>query len=74
MTAPVSQVLSEADGPLEIWLSPVCDDHADHGEGRTWAAPAPDCECECDEGGHKWVRYVRSDIATSGAIDRILPL
>ena len=67
MTAPVSQVLSEAEGPREIWLSPVCDDWAHHGEGRTWAAPAPEYECECDEGGHPWVKYVRADLATAPA-------
>lgn len=48
--------------PGSIWLSPICDDAADHGEGRTWATPAPDETCEdCSE---PWVEYVRSDLAS----------
>jgi len=47
--------------PAAIWLSPICDDEAHHGEGRTWAAPAPAETCEdCSE---PWVRYVREDLA-----------
>jgi hypothetical protein len=48
--------------PASIWLSPMCDETADHGEGRTWAAPAPAETCEdCSE---PWVEYVRSDLAS----------
>ncbi|WP_156360215.1 hypothetical protein [Sphingomonas sp. Leaf226] len=48
--------------PELIWLSPICDDTAHHGEGRTWAAPAPAETCEdCSE---PWVEYVRSDLAS----------
>jgi hypothetical protein len=48
--------------PASIWLSPICDDTAHHGEGRTWAAPAPAETCEdCSK---PWVEYVRSDLAS----------
>jgi hypothetical protein len=48
--------------PASIWLSPMCDETAHHGEGRTWAVPAPDETCEdCSE---PWVEYVRSDLAS----------
>ena len=50
--------------PESIWLSPICDDTADHGDGRTWASPAPEEVCEDPECGEPWVRYVREDLAT----------
>ncbi|GEM70984.1 hypothetical protein SAQ01S_07500 [Sphingomonas aquatilis NBRC 16722] len=50
--------------PESIWLSPICDDTADHGDGRTWASPAPEEVCEDPECGEPWVRYVREDLAS----------
>lgn len=50
--------------PEAIWLSPICQDSAHYGEGRTWAAPAPDDVCDEPECGEPWVRYVREDLAT----------
>ena len=53
--------------PASIWLSPICDDIARHGEGRTWAAPAPDETCEdCSE---PWIEYTRVDLARHVAGD-----
>lgn len=51
------------DSPSRIWLSPACDDPS--AEGRTWASPATDVVCECEEGGHPWVEYARTDSLTS---------
>lgn len=48
--------------PEAIWLSPRCDAEARHGEGRSWANPAP--EAACDDCGLPWVKYVRADLAS----------
>lgn len=62
-SAPV--VTGPSASPESIWLSPICDDEAHHGEGRTWAAPAPAQTCEdCDE---PWIEYVRADLAAQSA-------
>lgn len=62
MTSPSEQqAVPVAQSPASIWLSPICDETADHGEGRTWASPAPDAECE--DCGLPWVEYVRADLA-----------
>lgn len=47
-----------ADELERIWLSPLCDLDAHHGEGRTWAETPP--EAECEDCGSPWVEYVRA--------------
>lgn len=56
----VQQAVPVAQSPASIWLSPICDETADHGEGRTWASPAP--EATCEDCGLPWVKYVRADL------------
>ena len=57
----VQQAVPVAQSPASIWLSPICDETAYHGEVRTWANPAP--AVACDECGEPWVEYVRADLA-----------
>ena len=61
VTTSEQQAVPVAQSPVSIWLSPICDDTADHGDGRTWASPAP--EATCEDCGLPWVEYVRADLS-----------
>lgn len=62
-----TEVVGLGKSPKRIWLSPICDDVAHHGEGRLWASPAPAATCEdCPE---PWVEYVRADLAAGRTIE-----
>lgn len=69
VTTSEQQAVPVAQGPASIWLSPICDDTADHGDGRTWASPAPDDACE--DCGLPWVEYVRADLARLTPIEGV---
>jgi len=40
-----------------IFLAPICHDY---GEGRMWCED-PQEDCECDDGPHPWIKFVRAE-------------